>query len=454
MDVQIRTRLLAAALADHDGLAAALTAAKDAEAWLQGGQVPAPVPVYFLPAPMAASVDWNVWAGAPELEIVRDGDPAIATPAPAPPPSENGHDTRSEPAPAPAGPAGPIAAPRRTCAAPGATPSWLGATVAAARDIAARGDRITPATISAELAIGAAAAGWRLREMLKAGHVTSSGVSNQTQYHLVDQTGAEAPAPSVPEPAETPIAEPPALDGNPATVIGTLLQQAGHYVDTEQLQAWQDQCDAPAPASAKAVSFRPRSRADGAPEWQDATMEACRTIEARFGHIRLKDVAFALNLTPGAAAWRLKVMVDDGLLTVTGKTNNRRYQLAAAAPIAEPAAAMPEPAAPPAQAPPAAVPPPAPRPATLRPRPPVLIGSGLRPVAPPPPMVRQAAPMRTTMDDVVAFLRGQGWAVRGGPQSFHCAGEVVTASDLLAKANLIRSGMQKPPLTVDSVAAG
>jgi hypothetical protein len=329
MDMQIRTRLLAAALADHDGLSAALVAAKEAEAWLQGGQ-PAPVPVYFLPAALAASVDLKMWAGDAELDIVRDGDLAIASPAapaPEPPafydPRENGHDTRSEPAPAPAEPAEPAAAPLPTCAAPGAPPSWL-----------------------------------------------------------------------------------------------------------------------------------------------EATLAAARGIEARLGHIRQPDIAFTLNITPGIAGYRLKVMGERGLVTSTGRTNSRRFHLTQAAAF-DPHAVTPDPSAsepgaasapqtepePPAvPEPPAPAPVPPARPATPKPRPPVLMGKGLRPV-PPPPVVRPATAMKTTIEDVVAFLRGRGLQVSGGPDAFTYEGLAMSASELLQTCNVIREGLRKPPLAVDGLAA-
>jgi hypothetical protein len=466
MDVQIRTRLLAAALADHDGLAAALGAAKEAEAWLQGAEEPITIDWNRTLAPwgealLAQILPAPVIESTVEPEAAADVAPAEVFAAAAEP-RENGDDTRSEPAPA----AAETVAPSRP-RAPGASPSWLGATVAAAQSIVARGQPITPATIAVELAIGSATAGWRLREMVKAGRATVSGGGKAIRYHLADTIPgvADRPARPVEEPVQPPEPAPAAEPATPELETG------------DDARSGKDDLAEPGPEPEFAPgAAEGQVTGSGEPVWLADTMAAARMVEARDGEIKSRLLAATLGINTEAASYRLSQMVKAGLAMHAGVRAWARYRLAEAAPAAPgpdpadigeaPAAAAPEPeidlpSAPVAVVPPqdpAAMPadpaaaPTVPPPAAPRPRPAVLIGRNARPV-PPPPVIRPAAAMRTTMDDVVAFLRGRGLQVSGGPRGFVYQGLQMSAPELLKTANMIREGLRKPPLIVDGVAS-
>ncbi|WP_395672046.1 hypothetical protein [Inquilinus sp.] len=367
MDVQIRTRLLAAALADHDGLAAALTAAKEAEAWLQCGQAPITIDwdrgeALMLAAPAASPFD------EPETPVdAAPIDPAAKAPA-AELVRENGHNTHSaasaEPPQAKAPPTS--FRPRSRSGAP----EWLAATVAAARKVQAAGELIQPSTMSRELEIASAAAGWRLAEMVKAGLATATGRSNQRRYELIDT-----------------------IPG-----IGN-----GPVVPVEEAVLAPEPVPAPEPASPE-------------PETAEAAPAASGPDPADIGE------------APAAAAPEPQIDLPSAPVVVV-PTQDRP---------ATPGDAGPAPT----------VPPP---PAAPRPRPPVLMNvRSARPV-PPPPAIRPAAPMQTTMDDVVAFLRGRGLQVSNGPRGFVYQGLQMSAPELLKTANMIREGLRKPLLSVAGI---
>ncbi|HEY9344204.1 MAG TPA: hypothetical protein VIQ53_02780, partial [Inquilinus sp.] len=157
---QIRSRLLSAALADHDGLAAALAAAREAEAWLQGGQVPAPAPMLFLPASAVVELPAEIALPASATE------PTATAPSPELP-IENGHDAHSA-----AAPSGPVA--------------WLEETLSRAREIEARLGHIRQSDLAFVLNITYGIAGYRLRVMMERGLALATGNTNNRRYRLIE----------------------------------------------------------------------------------------------------------------------------------------------------------------------------------------------------------------------------------------------------------------------------